>query len=143
MTSKELHEQKIIPARMELNKLEDEWCVLFRKEHGELIGAKATCDTCAYSCVEYISDHNECMGGMCTCCNDWCVRWHPENEVSAFLRMYYHYDSHKFMDLQRVFGSDFIEDCDKPEKAEIVMKMLKLIAEFDDKHRDLSDDYED
>ena len=76
------------------------------------------------------------MGGKCTCCNDWCVRWHPENEVSAFLRKYYHYDHIKARRLQDVFGSSFIEACDDKKKAKTVMEMLKLIAEFDDKHND-------
>lgn len=136
MTSKELHETKIIPARMALNKLEAEWQSLFRQEHGNLIGAKATCGNCAYSCVESIGDHNECMGGRCTCCNDWCVHWHPENELSAFLRKHYHYSDHKFWNLQRFFGSDFIEKCDQPKYAEIVMQMMKLMAEFEDKHQE-------
>lgn len=136
MTSKELHEQKIIPMRMELRKLEDEYAKLFRAECGEKINGKATCGNCAYSCVQSITDHNCCMGGKCTCCHDWCYRWCPENEISAFLRKYYHYDSSKYYRLEDMFGDDFIEECKEPHKAELVMRMLKLIAEFDDKHND-------
>lgn len=136
MTSKELHIQKIIPLRMELQKLEDEYRELYRKECGEKIGEKATCNNCAFSCIENITDHNLCMGGKCTCCNSWCYTWTPENEVSKFLRENYHYDSSMFYRLNDVFGSDFLKKCDSPKSVEIVMEMLKLIAKFDGKLED-------
>lgn len=41
MTAKELHETKIIPARQELSRLEEEYKKLYRKECAERIGAIA------------------------------------------------------------------------------------------------------
>lgn len=136
MTSKELHKQKILPLRMELSRLEDEYKKLYHKECGEKIGEIANCDNCAYSCVLDITDHNECMGGKCTCCNGWCYTWMPENEVSKFLRKNYQYDSSKFYRLEKIFGSDFLKKCDNPENAAIVMEMLELVAKFDGKLED-------
>jgi hypothetical protein len=136
MTAKELHEQKIIPLRMELRRLEDEYKELYRKECGERIGEKANCDNCAFSCILDINDHNGCMGGKCTCCNSWCYTWTPENEVSKFLRKNYHYDSSMFYRLEDVFGSDFLKECDNPKKVATVMEMLKLVAKFDGKLED-------
>jgi hypothetical protein len=133
MTSKELHEQKIIPLRLELQRLEDEYRELFRKECGDKIGERASCKNCAYSCVLSISDHNVCMGGKCTCCNVWCYKWIPENDVSKFLRENYHYDDDIFYILEDVFGSDFLKNCSNPKKADLVMDMLRRIAEFDGK----------
>lgn len=133
MTSRELHEQKIIPLRMELQDLENEYRELFRKECGEKIGEIAGCWNCALSCIVSISDHNGCMGGKCTCCNSWCYYWTPENEVSKFLRENYHYDSSLFYSLDDIFGSDFLRKCDTPQKAKIVMEMLQLKAMFDGK----------
>lgn len=46
MTAKELHIQKIIPLREKLRQLEDEYRELYRKECGEKIGEKATCNNC-------------------------------------------------------------------------------------------------
>ena len=137
MTSRELHKQKIVPLRFELQRLEDEWEELYRAECGEKVQGKASCSNCAYSCVESTSDHNECMAGKCTCCNDWCVKWKPENEISAFLRKYYHYDDIKYLRLEQLFGNDFIVECKEPHKKELVMRALSLIAEFDDKHANL------
>lgn len=138
MTAKELHEQKIIPLRMELRRLEDEYKELYRKECGERIGEgeKANCDNCALSCILCIDDHNCCMGGKCTCCNSWCYTWIPENEVSKFLRKNYHYDTSMFYRLEDIFGSDFLKECDNPERVATVMEMLKLIAKFDGKIKD-------
>lgn len=134
MTSKELHNQKIIPLRVELNRLEQEYKELYRKECGERIGEKATCANCAFSCVVAdINGHNACMGDKCTCCHNWCYTWIPENEMSKFLRKNYKYDSEIFYRLEDIFGDDFLKECDNPEKVAIVMKMLELIAEFDGK----------
>lgn len=133
MTSQELHEQKIIPLRMELRKLEDEYRELYRKECGEKIGAIANCENCAYSCVLNLTEHNECMGGKCTCCNTWCYRWLPENEVSAFLRKNYHYDYELFEGVANFFGCDFLKNCDTPQKVNNVMAMLELVKKMEDK----------
>ena len=133
MTANELHKQKIIPLRLELQRLEEEYRELYRKECGEKIGERASCKNCAYSCVVLISDHNQCMGGKCTCCNDWCYKWLPENDMSKFLRENYHYDNSLFHRLDDIFGYDFLRECDTTEKVELVMKMLRLIAEFDGK----------
>lgn len=133
MTSKELHEQKIIPLRMELRKFEHEYEKLYRKECGEKIGEIASCDNCAYSCVLEISDHNECMGGHCTCCTGFCYSWTPENDVSKFFRKNYPYDYVKFYRLKNIFGDDFLKKCNTPEKASTVMEMLQLLAKMDGK----------
>ena len=133
MTSKELHEQKIIPLRQELQRLESEYRELFRKECGEKIGARASCKNCAYSCVLNIGDHNFCMGSRCTCCYDWCYTWTPENEVSKFLRANYRYDDYMFYRLEDIFGDGFLKKCDDPKKVDIVMDMLQRMALFDGK----------
>ena len=69
MTAKELHTQKIVPLRMELNKLEEEYKKLYRKECAEKIGVeRADCSNCAFSCIiTDINGHNACMGDGCTC----------------------------------------------------------------------------
>lgn len=136
MTAKELHEQKIIPLRMELRRLEDECKELYRKECGEKIGEKANCDNCAFSCILRIDDHNCCMGGKCTCCNSWCYTWTPENEVSKFLRKNYHYNSSMFYRLEEIFGDGFLKKCDNTKNVAIVMEMLESIAKFDGKLED-------
>lgn len=136
MTAKELHEQKIIPLREELRKLEVEYRKLYREECGEGIGEKANCDNCAFSCILSIGDHNYCMGGECTCCNSWCYTWTPENEISKFLRNNYHYDSSIFYRLDNMFGSDFLKKCNNSKNVAIVMEMLELIAKFDGKIKD-------
>lgn len=134
MTSKELHKEKIVPLKMELNRLEKEYEKLFRKECGERIGEMASCDNCAFSCVIDVgNDHNCCMGGKCTCCNNWCYSWIPENEVSSFLRKNYYYDEHTFYRLEDIFGDRFLNKCDNPKNASIVMEMLETIAKFDGK----------
>ena len=133
MTANELHNQKIIPLRLALQQAEREYRELYRKECGEKIGERASCKNCAYSCVLSTDDHNDCMGGKCTCCNDWCYKWKPENDISRFLRAHYHYDSSLFYRLDDVFGSNFLEECNTPEKVNVVMEMLKLIARFDAK----------
>lgn len=133
MTSKELHEKKIVPLRLELQRLEQEYQDLYREECGEKIGERATCGNCAFSCIISISDHNGCMGGSCTCCHSWCYKWTPENEVSKFLREKYHYNDDMFYRLEDVFGSDFLRKCDTPQKTSIVLEMLQLVARFDGK----------
>lgn len=133
MTAKELHTKKILPLRLELHRLEDEYRELFRKECGEKIGKVARCSNCAYSCTIETTDHNCCMGGKCTCCNDWCYSWTPENEISSFLRKYYPSDASKYRRLKDVFGCDFLRKCDTPKQVSVVMQMLQLIAEFDGK----------
>ena len=136
MTAKELHEQKIIPLRIELEQLENEYRELYRKECGEKIGEKASCKNCALSCILDITDHNCCMGGKCTCCNDWCYNWIPENEVSKFLRKNYHYDSSMFYRIEDIFGGNFLKKCEKSKNVAIVTEMLELIATFDGKLED-------
>ena len=131
MTSKELHEQKIVPLRMELKRLEDEYRELYHKECGEKIGEKASCSNCAFSCIQNIGDHNYCMGGKCTCCYDWCYTWTPENEVSKFLRKNYHYDDSMYYRLEDIFGDDFLKKCDSSKNVAIVMEMLESVAKFD------------
>lgn len=134
MTAKELHEQKILPLRMELKRLEDEYRELYRKECGEKIGETARCRNCAMSCIISVGNyHNYCMGGKCTCCNDWCYGWTPENDVSRFLRENYYYDDKLASRLEDLFGSDFLKECATPEKAKVVMEALNLIVRFDGK----------
>lgn len=133
MTSKELHKQKIVPLRIELQKLEEEYKELFRKECGEKIKEKASCENCAYSCVIRSTEHNCCMGGRCTCCNDWCYTWIPENNVSRFLREHYHYDDDMFRRLENIFGCGFLKRCEKPENANTVLDLLQKISKFDGK----------
>lgn len=128
MTANELHTQKIVPLRMELNKLEEEYRELYRKECAEKIGVeRADCSNCAYSCVLHITDHNCCMGNKCTCCHNWCYTWMPENEVSAYLRKHYPCDHEMYYRLEDVFGDDFLK-CDN---VELIMEMLTLIDKID------------
>lgn len=133
MTAKELHEQKIIPLRLQLQDLEREYRELYRKECGEKIGENASCKNCALSCVLSIDTHNGCMGGKCTCCHSWCFSWTPENEVSKFLREKYHYDDSLYGRLEDIFGDGFLRECDNPEKAQVVIEMLGVIAKFNGK----------
>lgn len=136
MTAKELHEQKIIPLRLQLQDLEIEYRELYRKECGEKIGENASCNNCAMSCVLSIDSHNRCMGGKCTCCHSWCFSWTPENEVSKFLREKHHYDDYLCGRLEDIFGDCFLRKCDNPEKAQVVMEMLGMIAKFNGKGGD-------
>lgn len=133
MTANEFHTQHIVPARLKLQNLENQYREMYRKECGDKIGERAGCRNCAYSCVIKTSDHNGCMGGKCTCCNDWCYRWIPENQVSKCLREKYHYDDSTFGRLEDIFGSGFLKKCAEPEKAGIVMDLLQTMAKFDGK----------
>ena len=129
MTSKELHKQKIVPLRMELRRLEEEYKKLYRQECAEKIGAKvANCSNCAYSCILYISDHNECMGGKCTCCQSFCYKWIPENKLSAYLREHHEYDYEIYHRLEDAFGNDFLK-CDN---IELFIEMVNLIEKIDE-----------
>lgn len=132
MTAKEFHVQNIIPARLKLQDLERQYRELYRKECGEKIGDRARCCNCAYSCVILTSDHNECMGGKCTCCNDWCFRWTPENKVSKQLREKHHYDNLLYARLASIFDDDFLTECCTDQKADIVLEMLQIMERFDE-----------
>lgn len=130
MTSKELHVKRIVPARQEVQVLENKYFDLYRKEKAEENGLKrANCDNCAKSCVLCISDHNECLGGNCTCCHGFCYGWMPENSVSAYLREHHHYNDGMIFRLQEMFGDDFLE-CDD---LELVQKAIALMDEIKDK----------
>ena len=133
MTSKELHKQKIIPLRMKLERLEQEYRKLYRQECGAKIGETAKCSNCAFSCIISVNDHNVCMGGKCICCNNWCYEWIPENAVSKFLRENYHYDYSLFYRLESLFGDNFLKKCDSKEQTNAVMDMLQIVARFDGK----------
>ena len=130
MTAHEFHVNKIIPLREELSRLEKEWEKINRKEKAEAAGLDiASCDNCAYSSVLMISDHNECLGGYCTCCHDYCYKWMPDNEVSKYLREHHHYDEFTVFKLQKVFGDDIL----KCNNVELVMKALQLMDEMKEK----------
>ena len=73
------------------------------------------------------------MGGKCTCCNDWCYHWIPENEVSKLLREKYHRDDMLYGRLENLFGDDFLKRCAAPQKAHIVIEMLQIVVKFDEK----------
>ena len=133
MTANEFHTREIIPARLKLQDLENQYREMYRKECGDKIGERAHCGNCAYSCVISTTYHNECMGGKCTCCNDWCYCWTPENEVSKFLREKHHYDSSLYGRLENIFGDDFLKKCSAPQKASIVMEILQTMEKFDEK----------
>ena len=133
MTANEFHKTKIIPLRDELSRLEREWEKINRKEKATAAGLEwATCDNCAYSCVLMISDHNECLGGKCTCCNDYCYKWMADNEVSKYLRENHHYDEFTVFRLERVFGDDILK-CDN---LDLVLKALQLMDEVKEKSKE-------
>ena len=133
MTAKELYEQKIIPMKVQLNKFEAEYKVLYRKECGKKIGEEANCNNCAFSCILDSSDHDYCMGERCICCNNWCYNWIPENEVSKFLRKTYHYDTSLFYRFKQLFGDDFLKRCNNPNNVAKVMAALSFVSGFDDR----------
>lgn len=108
MTAKELKEQKIIPLRKELTRLETEYRQLYRQEKAEENGLKiANCGNCAHSSIIEIADHNMCLEGNCTCYTGFCYSWAPETEVSAYLRQNHHYDDGIAYRLEKLFGSGF------------------------------------
>ena len=130
MTSKELHVKRIIPARDEVSRLERRYKELFRKEQAEEAGVKVVnCDNCAYSCVLSITDYNECLGGRCTCCNNWCYKWMPDTPVSTWLRQNRNYDTSLVYQLEEIFGDDFI----KSEDVELIKRGLEWMEEVENK----------
>ena len=128
MTANEFYKTKIIPVREELSRLEKEYEKINRKEKAAAAGLEgvANCDNCAYSCVMMISDHNECLGGYCTCCHDYCYKWMPDNEVSNYLREHHHYDEFTVFRLEKVFGDDIL----KCNNLDLVLKALQLMDEI-------------
>ena len=135
MTAKELHVKRIIPARDEVSRLERKYKELFRKEQAEEAGVNvAHCGNCAYSCVLSITDHNQCLGGRCTCCNTWCYKWMKETPVSAWLRQYNHYDDDLIYKLQELFGDDFLAGDD----AELVKRGLEWMKEVEERAKQKS-----
>lgn len=133
MTSTELHREKIVPLRFELQRLEKEYEKLFRKECGERIGETASCNNCAFSCVIAITDfHNMCARGRCTCCRDWCHAWIPENNVSKYIRENHHYDDDVYDRISGILGEQFLADCAKAEKENVAMEVLQFIKKFDE-----------
>ena len=136
MTAKELHVKRIIPARDEVSRLERKYKELFRKEQAEKAGVKvAHCGNCAYSSVLLITDHNECLGGRCTCCNDWCWKWMPETPVSVWLRQNKHYDGDLVYKLQDLFGDDFLSG----DNAELIKSGLEWMREVEEKTKQKSE----
>ena len=136
MTSKELHVKRIIPARDEVALLERRYKELLRKERAAEAGVKfANCGNCAYSCVLEIDDHNGCLGGRCTCCNDWCYKWMPETPVSAWLRQNKHYDDFLIYKLKDLFGDDFLAGDD----IELVKRGLEWMKEVEEKEKQKSE----
>lgn len=133
MTSKELHVKRIVPARQEVNLLEEKYRKLYRKECAEENGLKiANCSNCAYSCVLMIDDHNGCLGGKCTCCNDFCYKWMPETKVSAWIREHHEYDDGLVYRLEDMFGDDFLK-CDD---VDMIMRALQLMDEVQAKAKE-------
>ena len=128
MTAKELHKTKIVPLRQALDRLEEEYYELYRQECAEKIGAKkADCNTCAQSCVLMIGDHNECLGGNCTCCHSFCYSWTPETKVSAYLRENHKYNDDLVYRLQKMFGNDFL----KCNDVDLVLRAIQLMDEIE------------
>ena len=130
MTSKELHVKRIVPARQEVRALENKYFDLYRKEKAEENGLKrADCSNCANSCVLMIDDHNNCLGGKCTCCHSFCYSWMPENKVSAYLRKHHEYDEQVVWKLEKMFGEDFLK-CDD---IDLVLRALQMVDEIKNK----------
>ena len=129
MTANEFHIKRVIPMRQELQLLEKEWEKRNRKEKAEAAGLNvANCNNCAYSCVLMIDDHNQCLGGRCTCCNDYCYKWMPDTQVSAWLRKNKPYSEYLIHKLEDVFGSDFLECGD----VELIKQGLEWMKEVED-----------
>ena len=131
MTSSEFHKEKVLPVRIELQRLEQEYKRLYREECGSKVGGKANCDNCVYSCVINSTDyHNLCMNDRCVCCHDWCYSWTPENTVSKFLRANHHYNKELYDRLTTLFGDAFLRDCENNDKLDIVLEALTFIKKF-------------
>ena len=129
MTADEFHIKRVVPARQEVRLLEKEWDRRNRAEKAAKAGVdKCTCDNCAYSCVLMISDHNECLGGRCTCCNDYCYMWMPETPVSAWLRQNAKYDECLVHRLEDVFGDDFLK-CGDVELIKQGLEWMKIVED--------------
>ena len=129
MTAKEFHTTKIIPARQELARLEEEYRRLWKEDKARENGLeKIHCGNCAKSCVLDITDHNGCLGDSCTCCHSWCYQWMPETKVSAFLRKHYKYDIDLVYKLQDLCGDDFLK-CDDTDMVFELVNMIKKIEE--------------
>ena len=132
MTADEFLIKRVVPTRMEVQILEKELNRRRRVEKAAKAGVdKCTCDNCAYSCVLMISDHNECLGGGCTCCNDYCYKWMPETPISAWLRQNAKYNEYLVHRLEDVFGDDFLECGD----VELIKQGLEWMKTVEDKVR--------
>jgi hypothetical protein len=129
MTADEFHIRRVVPARQEVRLLEREWDRRNRAEKAAKAGVdKCTCDNCAYSCVLIIDDHNGCLGGKCTCCNDYCYMWMPETPVSAWLRQNAKYDEWLVHRLENVFGDDFLK-CGDIELIKQGLEWMKVVGD--------------
>ena len=130
MTADEFHIKRVVPARQEVRLLENEWNRRNRAEKAAKAGVdKCTCDNCAYSCVLMIDDHNGCLGGKCTCCNDYCYMWMPETPISAWLRQNAKYNEWLVHRLESVFGDDFLKCGD----VELIKQGLEWMKEVENK----------
>lgn len=76
-----------------------------------------------------ISDHNECLGGYCTCCHDYCYKWMPDTPVSVWLRKNKPYNDYLIHKLEDVFGSDFLVCGD----VELIKQGLEWMKEVEDR----------
>ena len=129
MSAEEFHKKRIVPLRYELNAHELEYKRRWAAEKAKAAGvSQINCDNCARSCVLEIDEHNGCLGGRCTCCNDWCYKWIPENEVSKYLRENHKYDCGLIYKIEDFFGSDFLE-CDNMELLLDAMKLMNKMEE--------------
>ena len=129
MSAEEFHKKRIIPLRNELNAHELEYRRRWAADKAKAAGVgRINCDNCARSCVLMIGDHNLCLGDRCTCCNEWCYKWTPENEVSKYLRENHKYDDDLVYKLEDFFGGDFLE-CDNVELLLDAMKLMKKMEE--------------
>ena len=136
MTADEFHNKRVIPARQEVRLLEREWDKRNRAEKAAKAGVdKCTCDNCAYSCVLIIDDHNGCLGGKCTCCNDYCYMWMPETPISAWLRQNAKHDEWLVHRLESVFGDDFLKCGD----VELIKQGLEWMKEVENKAKQKSE----
>ena len=132
MSADEFHKMRIIPLRNELSRHEREYERRWAADKAKEAGVdKISCDNCARSCVLMIDDHNGCLGGKCTCCNSWCYRWMPENEVSKYLREHHKYDEGLIYKLEDFFGDDFL----KCNNIELLLEAMKLMNKMEEEKR--------